>query len=240
MKILVVGATGGSGRAAVAELVRRGPEVTALSRHGSALTGPGVRGVDGDATDAPTLDALVPGHDAVVVTLGISESAVRVRLRGSRGTPMDVRSRGTRTVVAAMRRHGVRRLVVQTSYGVGPTRAMLPFVTRAIFALLLAPQIADTERQASALHASGLDWVEVQPVNLVDDEIAAPAFASATGERRSEKVARGQVGRFLADAVESDAYVRRTVALSGDPLASAPSLPREAGRRPREVVGEER
>jgi hypothetical protein len=57
----------------------------------------------------------VRGQDAVVVTLGISEHPLRVRLLGSAGTPLDVRSRGTAAVVAAMRTHGVRRLVVQSS-----------------------------------------------------------------------------------------------------------------------------
>ncbi|UZN02010.1 NAD(P)-dependent oxidoreductase [Cellulomonas sp. S1-8] len=219
MQVLVVGATGGSGRAAVAALVARGHAVTALSRHASMLTAPGVRGVDGDATDAATVDALVAGHDAVVVTLGISENPVRVRLRGPSATALDVRSRGTRTVVDAMRRHGVRRLVVQTSYGVGATRPLLPAATRVVFALLLAPQIADTDRQARLVHASGLDWVEVQPVNLVDADLPGPAFASVSGEQRGMRVSRAQVGRFLADAVEDATHVGRTVALSHDPAA---------------------
>ena len=206
-------------------LAARGHTVTALSRHGSALTGPGVRGVDGDATDRATVDALVTGQDAVVVTLGISENPVRVRLRGPSGTPADVRSRGTRTVVDAMRRHGVRRLVAQTSYGVGATRPLLPAMTRVVFAVLLGPQIADTERQASLVHTSGLDWVEVQPVNLVDADLPGPAFASVDGEQRGLKVSRAQVGRFLAEAVERDAHVGRTVALSHDPAAS-PALSR--------------
>ena len=41
---------------------------------------------------------------------------------GSASTPIDVRSTGTRNVIDAMHRCGVRRLVVQTSYGVGATR----------------------------------------------------------------------------------------------------------------------
>lgn len=221
MHVLVVGATGGSGRAAVDALVSRGHTVTALSRHASTLTGSQVRGVDGDATDPATVDALVAGHDAVVVTLGISEDPVRVRLRGPAATPLDVRSRGTRLVVESMRRHGVRRLVVQTSYGVGATRPLLPLATRVVFALLLAPQIADTGRQAALLPASGLDWVEVQPVNLVDVDLPGEAFASATGKQRGLKVSRAQVGRFLADAVETDAWVGRSVALSHDAAALA-------------------
>ena len=129
MRVLVIGATGGSGRAAVDALVTAGHEVTAFARHATdAFAGrDGVRPVDGDATVAAAVDAAVRGQDAVVVTLGIAENALRVRLRGSAGTPLDVRSRGTAAVVDAMQRHGVRRLVVQSSYGVGETRDRLPF-----------------------------------------------------------------------------------------------------------------
>jgi uncharacterized protein YbjT (DUF2867 family) len=224
MKVLVVGATGGSGRAAVTELVRRGHQVTALSRHASTLAADPtlreVRAVDGDATDAAVVGPLVAGQDAVVVTLGISESAVRVRLRGPAGTAPDVRSRGTRTVVDAMRTHGVRRLVVQTSYGVGETRPLLPRMTRVVFAVLLRPQIADTEVQHALVRASGLDWVSVQPVNLTDEAADGMPFASSSGEVRGMTVPRARVGRFLVQAVEDDRWVGRTVALSG--VADAP------------------
>lgn len=229
MKVLVIGATGGSGRAAVAELVRRGHNVTALSRHGSSLTGPQVRGVDGDATDAAVLDALVPCHDAVVVTLGITEPAMRVRLRGPSGTAPDVRSRGTHTVAAAMRHHGVRRLVVQTSYGVGGTRARLDLVTRLVFALVLKPQIADTEVQARELHASGLDWVEVQPMYLTDgprysaDGAPDAPHITLDGSIRERKVSRRAVAQVLADAVERDDYVGKTLSVSGAPALTSPS-----------------
>ncbi|MBO9553185.1 NAD(P)-binding oxidoreductase [Cellulomonas sp.] len=219
MKVLVVGATGGSGRAAVTALVRRGHEVTALSRHAGTLTADptlrGVRTVDGDATDPAVVGPLVAGQDAVVVTLGISESAIRVRLRGPAGTAPDVRSRGTRTVVDAMRAHGVRRLVVQTSYGVGETRDRLSTAMRVVFALLLRPQIADTEVQHALVRDSGLDWVSVQPVNLTDEAADEMPFTSTTGDVQGYKVARARVGQFLAAAVEDDRWVGRSVALSG-------------------------
>ncbi|MET0469201.1 MAG: NAD(P)H-binding protein [Aeromicrobium sp.] len=126
MKILVIGATGGSGRAVTTELLARGHSVTAFSRHASDLRLDGdLRTVDGDATRPEQVAAAMAGQDAVVVTLGISESAIRVRLRGAGSTADDVRSRGTRVAVDAMRDAGARRLVVQSSYGVGPTRPLL-------------------------------------------------------------------------------------------------------------------
>ena len=227
MKVLVVGATGGSGRAAVDGLLSRGHEVTAFSRHAQALdTVPGqLRTVNGDATDPAALDRAVRGQQAVIVTLGISENALRVRLLGPKSTPMDIRSRGTRNVITAMRHHGVGKLVTQSSYGVGTTRDKLPLLQRLVFWLVLRPQIADTERQEREVRASGLDWVIAQPVNLTDDPHPGLPFASPTGELHAMKVSRGCVGRFLAQAVEGSDYVGRSVALSAVAPNSTTTLP---------------
>ncbi len=204
MRVLVVGATGGSGRAAVGALTAGGHEVTAFARRaGVAYAGQdGVRAVDGDATVAGDVDRAVRGQDAVVVTLGISEHPLRVRLRGSRGTPLDVRSRGTATVVAAVHGHGVRRLVVQSSYGVGETRDRLPLSSRLVFALLLRPQIADHERQERLVRDSGLDWTIVQPVYLTDGD--EPAAVSPAGDVEGMHVSRRALGGVLAGLVATD------------------------------------
>ncbi|RZI91866.1 MAG: NAD(P)-dependent oxidoreductase [Microbacterium sp.] len=216
MKILVVGGSAGTGLATVDALLGRGHTVTAFSRHASAMTErPGdLRRVDGDATDVAAVGAVVPGHDAVVVTLGISEPAVRVRLRGARGTADDVRSRGTSVVVDAMLRSGVRRLVTQSSFGVGETRDLLPLASRLVFALLLKPQIADTERQEEVVRASGLDWTLVQPVNLTDDP-AGNSLVSTDGSHAGIRVPRRAVAEVLADLATSAEHVGRSVAVSG-------------------------
>jgi uncharacterized protein YbjT (DUF2867 family) len=216
MKVLVLGATGGSGRAAVEALLAQGHEVTAFARSGESLRSlaGALRVFVGDAADEAAVARAVEGQDAVIVALGIRESAMSVRLRGSRGTPLDIRSRGTRHAISAMRRHGVRRLVVQTSYGVGETRALLPWKYKLIFRLLLRDQIADTEVQEGLVRDSGLDWVLAQPVNLTDAEEEGTASVSVRGETKGMAVSRRRVGRFLASAVEGGAYVGRTVALS--------------------------
>jgi NAD(P)-dependent dehydrogenase (short-subunit alcohol dehydrogenase family) len=204
MKILVIGSTGGSGRAAVEHLQAQGHEVTAFSRRNGA-----------DVMNAADVERAVQGQDAVVVTLGISENPLRVRLFGPARTPMDVRSAGTRNVIAAMRKHGVRKLVVQTTYGVGETRDRLGFVNRMFFKLILKPQIADTEKQTEEVSHSGLDWVMVQPVHLTDGAEDQMPFVSADGETAKMKVSRKSVGRFLASAVSAPQWVGRSVAVSG-------------------------
>ena len=151
-----------------------------------------------------------------MVTLGISENAVTVRLLGPRRTPLDVRSRGTRNVIAAMHAHGLRRLVVLTSYGVGATRDRLRFLDRLFFRLLLEPQIRDTEIQNQDVIESRLDWVIAQPVHLTDADDDTAPFMSTEGATARMQVSRKSVAHFLADAVDSPRFVRQTVALSGN------------------------
>jgi uncharacterized protein YbjT (DUF2867 family) len=215
-KVLVVGATGGTGRATIDALLERGHYVTAFSRHAESLEidSDRVRLLNGDATDPDDVDRAVAGHDAVIITLGITENPIRVRLFGAAGTPNDVRSAGTRNVIAAMRKHGVRRLVVQSSYGVGETRHSLRWLDRLFFGLLLKPQIADTEVQELEVRESGVDWVLAQPVHLTDDDVAEMPFASADGEVREWQISRKGVAQFLALAAQTPDYVGRSVALS--------------------------
>lgn len=119
-----------------------------------------------------------------------------------------------------MRKHGVRRLVVQTTYGVGETRTRLRWVERLFFALLLRPQIADTEVQNREVTESGLDWVIAQPVHLTDDPEDAMPLASTAGETARMQVSRRSVARFLARAATSPDPVHCSVALSGSSLSA--------------------
>lgn len=216
MKVLVVGASAGTGWQVVQHLLQQGHEVTAFARRAATLPelSTSLHRFEGDALASQDLDRAMPGHDAVVVTLGIQEPALRVRLFGPARTPLSVRSAGTSQVIAAMKRHGLRRLVVQTSYGVGPTRHQLPLVARFLFALLLKPQIADTEVQERLVRESGLDWVIVQPVNLTDAETPGTVLTSTTGEIRGQKVSRKQVAAYIGEAIGATTQVRCTVALS--------------------------
>ena len=202
MRVLVIGASSGTGREATTALLSRGHRVTAFARSADRL--PEVAGLTrhkGDALIPADLDAAMPGHDAVVVALGIHESPLLVRL-GFGKTPIDVRSVGTTNTIAAMKRHGVRRLVVQTTYGIGDSKGRLPLAWALIFWLLLKPQIADSEKQEAIVRASDLDWTLVQPVGLTDVDKGTPVLASPLGETRGMEISRAQVARFLGEVVE--------------------------------------
>jgi hypothetical protein len=74
MRIAVYGATGRVGSHVVAEALRRGHEVTALSRH-AAPTSDDATWQQGDATDAASVAQAAATHDVIVTAHGPSRAA---------------------------------------------------------------------------------------------------------------------------------------------------------------------
>lgn len=108
LNVLVVGATGGTGRATVERLAAEGHRVTAFSRSADRLANEidGITTVNGDVTDPHAVEQAVAGQDVVIVTLGITENPLRVRFLGPARTPINVRSQGTKHVISAMKSMG--------------------------------------------------------------------------------------------------------------------------------------
>ncbi len=74
MRIAVYGATGMVGSRIVAEAVRRGHEVTGVTRSGGGLPD-GVKSQEGDALDADLAGEVARNHDVVVSALGPDRTA---------------------------------------------------------------------------------------------------------------------------------------------------------------------
>src|ERR1700722_11592169 len=75
MKVALIGASGTGGSRLLAELNRRGHQVTAIARHPEKVANhPGVTAEKGDVFDKPGLVALIKGHDAVISSVHFSAS----------------------------------------------------------------------------------------------------------------------------------------------------------------------
>lgn len=213
MKVLVVGASRGTGAELVAELARRGHLVTAYSRHGG-VDDDRLQHVAADVLDPEALGKAMVGQDAVAVTLGIPDNPFKVRLTRRASAPLDIRSRGTRAVIEAMREHGTRRLVVQSTYGIGETYRHLPLALKAFFTLGIRPQVDDHERQERLVRESGMDWRIVRPTVLHDGPTEEAAYVGMDDRAPTMRVSRRQVARVEADAVERDELTGRVLTVT--------------------------
>lgn len=160
-KILVLGATGGTGRLIVKEALARGYDVTVLVRSSKKASGlKGARLIVGDARDETALREALKGRDAVVSALGTPASPFR---------EVTLLSSATRALVNAMKAEHVSRLVCITGIGAGDSASHGGFLfDNVIFPLLLRKVYADKNRQESIVRDSGLDWVLVRPSALND------------------------------------------------------------------------
>ena len=216
MKILLFGISGGTGLATSAALVAAGHDVTGFARDPKKLpAAASVRLVCGDVMNAADVAAVMPGQDAVIVSLGNSQNPFALMLGARRTTPKNVCEVGTRHIVAAMQASGVGRVLVVSAFGVGDTRVQLPFAFKLFYRTVLREHMADKERQEQLVKSSGLDWTLVQPVGLTDKPATRQWLADTRGVIRRPEMSRADVAGFLVSALANPDHSRRTVALSG-------------------------
>ena len=218
MNVIVFGATGGTGRAVTRALAAAGHQVTAFARNTASLAGADtpakVHPITGDAMRASDVDAAIPGHDAVIVSLGNSQNPFAKLLGARRTTPPDICEVGTRHIIAAMQRHAIARLAVVSAYGIGH-QDRLPLTFKLFYRTVLREHMADKEKQEALVKASPLDWTLVQPVGLTDATPTNTWLADEHGNIRKQQITRADVATFLVRLLETGAHRHATVALSG-------------------------
>lgn len=210
MKLLVFGATGGTGRHLVEQAVGE-HDVTAFVRNPSAFgfSHGKLAIVQGDVMDAAAVERAMPGHDAVLCALGAPATRT--------GT---IRSEGTRNIVRAMERTGIRRLVCQASLGYGDSVEVLdrtPLHFKYIVVpLLLRKAFADHARQEDVIRESRLDWIIVRPGNLTDGpRTGAYRHGFPAGDPNIKvEVSRADVAEFMLKQLTDDTYLHRTPGVS--------------------------
>lgn len=211
MKLLIIGASQGTGALAVRAALDKGHSVTAFARHPDKLVleHPELRRVTGDFHQASSVEAAVPGHDAVIVT------ASATRLRAFKENPRYF-SQGTGYVIDAMKNAGVKRLVVLSALGVGESRRLLnPLVRALMVGWLLKVPFEDHGRQEEQVRTSGLDWVIARPGRLTNGEARRRYVKKTAVEPVPASISRGDVADFLVLACELPAWVGHAVQLGG-------------------------
>jgi len=206
MRIAVFGATGSVGRLAVEQALEQGHEVTAFTRDAARITRrhDRLRVIEGDVFDSVAAQRAVRGQDAVIVTLG----------DGRKGL---VRFGGTKAVVEAMRRTGVKRLICQSSLGVGDSRENLDFLWKYVFfGILLRKAYNDHVAQEDYVRASDLEWTIVRPSAFTDGPRTAAFHRDVRADAKglTLKISRADIADFLLEQLTDTAYVHRTPGIS--------------------------
>ncbi|HEY8357898.1 MAG TPA: SDR family oxidoreductase [Ramlibacter sp.] len=203
-KILVLGATGGTGQIIIRQALAKDYDVTALMRSPEKAAGlTGVKLAIGDARDEAALRQAIKGQDAVVSVLGTPPSPFK---------EVTLLSTATRALVNAMQAEGVSRLVAITGIGAGDSAGHGGFAfDHLILPLLLRHVYADKNRQEAIIRQSGLDWTLVRPAVLNDKPgKGAPRALEDLSRFHGGTIARADVAGFIVDELESGQWLHRS------------------------------
>lgn len=213
MKILILGATGGTGAALLDQAVTAGHDVTAIAR-----TPENIRNAHGGSVTVVRGDVLEPGpwqevaseHDVLLSCLGSTD----------RRHPTHVYSQGTLNTLAAMGKNATRRLVCLSSAGLDiPADTPLPqkLVTRLIIQRLYRHGYADMRRMEEALHHEDARWTIVRPPMLTDAP-GTGSYRTSIGVPLSNArpIPRADLAQYMLTCVEDPSTWKATVEISGD------------------------
>lgn len=201
MKVLVIGATGQTGKHLVRKLLTRGDEVTAFARRPEAITekNPRLKVVQGDARDAGSIDRAVQGQEAVLVAFGARS------LKKD-----DVQETLYRNLVAAMKKHGVKRVVNLSAWGLQDPSKMNPILRILGSGLFLRYVFADKRRGEALLMGDGLDYVNVQPGRLLNKSARGGVRASLDGKGLHQFMTREDLAEFMIEQLTSNTWLRKS------------------------------
>jgi uncharacterized protein YbjT (DUF2867 family) len=202
MKLLVLGASGGCGRWLAQLAAERGHQVTALVRPNTNFVAPAEVDVRrGQVLDPSDIEAAVTGQDIVLSCLGLRRAGPSPWARLL--SPPDLMANVARILISVMRRQRIQRLMVVSAGGVGDSAAQL---TRPVRWLIDSGQLGtayrDLENMEQELMTSGLDWLAVRPVTLVNGQ---PTGAAHPAQRYGmfSIVRRSDVAGWMLSRVES-------------------------------------
>ena len=209
MNLLIIGATGGTGRALIEQALNQGHTVTAFVRNARKIpiTHERLTVAIGNVLDYDTVDRAVKGKDAVLSALGHKRWFIKT----------SILSDGTSNIIRAMERHSIKRFVCETSLGIGDSRGGLGlYYTLFVIPVITYFYFKDKERQEKLIRESSLDWVIVRPAQLTNGVRRGvyrqgPQVGSYVFTRR---ISRADVADFMLRQITDTSHIRETVAIA--------------------------
>lgn len=216
MKILLLGATGRTGRHVLTEALKRGYEVHALVRDPSKVKVQSIGLVlfTGNPENKMALAKAIQGCDAVISTLNISRTS-DFPWAGLR-TPVNFLENMLGHLIVLMNDEQIKRLILTSAWGVGDSRKEIPgwfkwFIDNSN----VGKAYSQHEVQERMLEASELDWTAVRPVGLTNSNKVKELIVSDQGRPKPRlTISRKHTAEFMLNCLEEASYIRATPVIS--------------------------
>lgn len=215
MKILLLGATGRTGKLILQEAIDAGHAVTCLARQSERIPKhDAVTAIEGDPTNQVDLVKALEGCDAVISSLNVSRTSdfPWSKLR----TPEDFLSKTMKLIISVAKEKHVKRLVICSAWGVAETKDDLPVWFKwMIDNSNIGKAYADHERQEQLLETSTLDWTIVRPVGLTNSKRKQEVIETYDNNPKPTlTISRQSLALYLVNCLKNDRLIKRKVVIS--------------------------
>lgn len=218
MKLLLLGASGQTGKILTELALAKGHKVNALVRTPDSM-GAGHENLtvfQGSPLAAQDVSAAMQGCDAVVSTLNVSMASHFPWAKVT--SPRDLMSASMANVTSVMAEQGVSRLVVMSSNGASESWSGLPGFFRVLVSISnLQAIFTDHTRQEAVLKGTDLDWTALRPVGLNDkkDKPLDQVIVSVNGDPKPGMfIGRRTVAEYILKTLQDNLHIRERPTLS--------------------------
>jgi putative NADH-flavin reductase len=235
MHILLLGASGRTGREIISVALSRGHKITALIRDPSSLTPQdGLTIITGSPLNEADIKNAITASTFYTPFSGLTSNstssapstapdAVIVALASTRESdspfakpvsPPRLMTDAHINAISAMEKAGIKRIITVSAWGVGDSNASVFFPLRIVLNYTnMAFAFDDHNALEGVVRESGLDWTLVRPVMLSDGEVKEVKVFGEQGVGAGwvPQVSRKSVAQFvIVDALERGEWVGKT------------------------------
>lgn len=207
MKIIIFGASGGTGQELVKQALGKNYNVTAFVRTPQKLniSNNNLEIIKGDVLNFNDVNNAIDSHDIVFCNLGVPAS-----------DKTTLRADGTANIIKAMEAKKISRFICQTSLGFADSKAVLPWHMKyLIVPFILKNAFKDHELQEREIEQSKLDWTIVRPGNMTKGKMTENyKHGFKPTEKIKLKISRADVAHFMLNQIDNIQYIRKKVGIS--------------------------
>ncbi len=216
MTILILGATGRTGKHLLEQALHKGHNVHVLVRDKNKLSLSSVMMTifEGTPTDPDILEKAMTGCDAVLSSLNISRGTdfPWSELR----TPKDFLSTTMKNIISVTGKLGIKRIIVLSAWGVNETKNEIPGWFRWFIdhSNIKYPYL-DHGIQEDLIKVTELDWTVLRPAGLSNSKKEKEVKISFNAiPKPGLLISRRNVAKFMLTILEENSYIRQMPTIS--------------------------
>ena len=215
MRILLLGATGRTGRLLLEQALERGHIVHALVRDKQRIPFQKYNLLlfEGSPSDKISLEKAIAGCEAVISVLNISRKN-EFPWSGLR-TPKDFLSATMKNIIELAEKNNIRRVVFTSAWGVNESKKDLPSWFRwLVDHSSLRYPYRDHERQEELIKGSDMQWTAIRPVFLTNSKKKRAVMVYDDHSNPHLFISRRNLAGFMLDVVEKNLCRRESPVVS--------------------------